>query len=174
MTWTCSRCGDVHQGAPFSWAWDAPIYWTWIPEEERAARGECHEDLCWLTDDGGDLAHFVRGTIEIPIVDAEDPEEDTFVFGVWASLSQASFERLLEVGDEGARDGESFFGWLSNRVHGYPDTLNLPTDVELREPGIRPLIVPHRGEHPLARDQDEGITLARAHELAAAHLHAAA
>ena len=173
MTWTCSRCGEVHEGTPFSWALESPIYWTWIPDDERPGRGECQEDLCWLTDDEGDLAHFVRGTIEIPIVDGSPPDEDTFVFGVWASLSRASFERLLELGDEPPREGESFFGWLSNRLPAYPDTLTLPTDVELREPGIRPLIVPHRGDHPLARDQHEGITLERAHELATASLHPA-
>ena len=39
------------------------------------------------------------------------------------------------------------------------------------EPGIRPLIVPQRGEHQLAKEQHAGMTLDRAHELAEAHLH---
>ena len=174
MPWTCSRCGAVHEGIPFSFAWGAPDHWAWVPESERAERGECHEDVCWIVDDAGDLAHFMRGTIEIPILDPEDPgdeDQSSFVFGVWASVSETSFERILELDEQPEREGEGFFGWLSNRIRGYDDTLNLPTDVWLREPGIRPLIVPQRGEHQLAKEQHAGMTLDRAHELAEAHLH---
>jgi len=174
VPWTCSRCGAVHEGIPFSFAWGAPDHWAWVPESERAERGECHDDVCWIVDDAGDLAHFMRGTIEIPILDPEDPgdeDQSSFVFGVWASVSEPSFERILELDEQPEREGEGFFGWLSNRIRGYDDTLNLPTDVWLREPGIRPLIVPQRGEHELAKEQHAGMTLDRARELAEAHLH---
>ncbi len=94
-----------------------------------------------------------------------------FVFGVWASLSRKSFERMLALDDRPEREGEGFFGWLSNRIKGYDDTLNLPTDVWLRGPGIRPLIVPQVGEHLLPQEQSDGMTLRRAQELAEEHLH---
>lgn len=171
MSWTCSTCGEVHQGTPLSFAWDAPEHWAWLSEEERADRGDCTADLCWMIDDAGTPARFVRGTIELPILDSADDEDSTLVFGVWASLSEASFDRYVALGDSQPPDGEAYFGWLCNQLPGYPDTLNVPTDVLPREPGIRPLIVPQRGDHPLQRDQHGGITMHRARELSLANLH---
>ena len=126
-----------------------------------------------MTDDAGDPARFVRGTIEIPIVDASDPAGDSFVIGVWASLSEASFDEVLEVQE---RDDDSeagpWFGWLSNRIPVYPDTLNLATTVHYR-PGLRPIIEIKPGEHPLAQDAS-GVTLAHARELGERWYHSSA
>ena len=115
---------------------------------------------------------FVRGTIEIPILDPADPAEPSFVIGVWTSLSEASFEEFVDVQerDDGS-DAGPWFGWLSNRIPVYPDTLNLPTNVNYR-PGLRPEITMKAGDHhPLARDAS-GITMARALELAERWIHA--
>lgn len=170
-TWTCSRCGEAHEGLPLSWAFDAPIHWHWLDEAERETRGFCNADFCSMTDDAGEPARFVRGTIEIPIVDASDPAEDSFVIGVWASLSEASFEEVLEIQerDDGSEAGP-WFGWLSNRIPVYPDTLNMPTRVHYR-PALRPIVEIKPGEHPLAQDAS-GITLAHAHELGERWYHA--
>jgi len=170
-TWTCSTCGEAHAGLPLSWAFDAPIYWHWLEEDERATRGFCNADFCFMTDDGGDPARFIRGTIEIPIVDATDADEDSFVIGAWASLSELSFDEVVEVQErDDANKAGPWFGWLSNRIPVYPDTLNLATQVQYR-PGLRPIIEIQPGDHPLARDV-AGITLARAHELAERWYHA--
>jgi hypothetical protein len=162
-SWTCSRCGEVHDGLPLSWAFDAPIYWQWLDEEERKTRGFCNSDFCVMTDDAGDTARFVRGTIEIPVVDA-DPAVESLVIGVWSSLSETSLTEVVEVQarDDGTEAGP-WFGWLSNRIPVYPDTLNLKTRVHYRQ-GLRPMIEVKPGEHPLAQDA-VGITLARAVDL---------
>ena len=155
-----------------SWAFDAPIYWDWLDDEEQEARGSCNEDFCAMRDDAGEMARFVRGTIEIPIVDAAEAEEASFVIGAWSSLSEVSFEQVLEVQerDEGKEVGP-WFGWLSNRIPVYPDTLNLETLVHYRE-GLRPVIEIKPGDHPLTRDA-AGIRLARALELAEQWYHLA-
>jgi hypothetical protein len=170
-TWSCSRCGAVHEGLPLSWAFDAPIYWQWLEPDERQTRGFCNADICVMTDDAGDPARFVRGTIDIPIVDATDPAEDNFVIGVWASLSEESFVEVVEIQDrdDGSEAGP-WFGWLSNRIRVYPDTLNLQTHVHYR-PGLRPVIEIRHGDHPLAQEAS-GITFARARELAERWYHA--
>ena len=171
-TWTCSRCGETHDGLPLSWAFAAPVHWQWLDEAERQARGFCDADFCVMTDDAGEAARFVRGTIEIPIVDASGSVEDAFVIGVWASLSEASFDEVVEIQkhDDNGEAGP-WFGWLSNRIPVYPDTLNLKTRVHHR-PGLRPLIEVEPGEHPLSRDA-RGITRARALELGGRWYHVA-
>jgi hypothetical protein len=169
--WTCSICGASHEGIPLSWGFDEPIYWEWLTDEERAA-GHCSADLCWFTDDDGDLARFVRGTIELPIRDPVDPDEDSFIIGVWASLSEANFNRYVNDPDAGPEEqGDAWFGWLSNRIPVYEDTLNLKTNISLRGKNLRPLIDVQPSDHLLSCDVHEGITLGRARELGERWLH---
>jgi hypothetical protein len=158
-----------HDELPLSFGFDAPALWNRLDPGERSDRGFCDGEICVMTDDAGDPAQFVRGVIEIPIVDAG---ELTFLIGVWSSLSQASYDALvaLREGVDGAPQGP-WFGWLSNRLPVYPDTLGLPADVTPREPDLRPLIRLQAGDHPLVRDQD-GITFMRAVELSESWLHA--
>ena len=163
----------MHEGLPLSWAFDAPIYWHWLTEEERETRGFCDGDFCFMTDDAGEPARFVRGTIEIPIVDATDPDEDCFVIGAWALLSAASFDAVVQIqeDDDGGEAGP-WFGWLSNRIPVYPDTLNLQTRMRYRS-GLRPAIEIKPSDHPLAHHAS-GITLHRARELAERWYHESA
>lgn len=98
--------------------------------------------------------------------------EDPFVWGVWGSLSEASFERALDLWDDDERAGEGFFSWLANDLPGYPSTLSLPCDMELRGSGVRPLLVVHPDSgHVLASAQAEGIDEHEALRLAAAAAH---
>ena len=53
----------------------------------------------------------------------------------------------------------------------YPETLNLPASVVTAELELRPNIVLHDGEHPLVREQREGITVERLLELVGPGLH---
>lgn len=153
-----------------SWPFAAPIYWHWLDDREREERGFCDPDFCVMIDDGGETARFVRGTIEIPIVDAEEFGEDRFVIGAWSSLSESSFDAVVGVQErDDGRDAGTWFGWFSNRISVYPDTLNLETLVRYRE-GLRPLIEVQPGDHPLARDA-AGITLSRAVDLAEQWYH---
>ena len=64
---------------------EAPLFYYLIPEHERAARCELSSDVCVV--DG--KYFFVRGCIEIPVHGADEP----FVWGVWVSLSEASFSQ---------------------------------------------------------------------------------
>jgi hypothetical protein len=167
--WTCVVCGTVHEGLPLDWGFDQP--WYWNPERDEA-EGFLNSDLCFIksSPEGGD--RFVRGLIEIPILDGTTDEEEYFGLGVWVSLSERNFRWYVENFEAGAEDqGEPWFGWLSNKVPVYPDTLSLKTDVHLRGEGLRPAIVVQPTDHPLAVDQHGGITLTRARELAAEWMH---
>jgi len=82
---------------------------------------------------------------------------------------------VLELWDDPARTQEpAYFGWLSNSLPGYPETLNLPCDVVTAEFDLRPNIVLRDGDHPLIDEQREGITVDRLLDLIGPRLHAIA
>jgi hypothetical protein len=58
---------------------EAPLYYYFIPEAERSARCKLTTNTCIV--DGEHF--FVRGSLEIPVHDADEP----FIWGVWVSLS---------------------------------------------------------------------------------------
>ena len=125
-------------------------------------------DLCVWTDPDGQRNYFIRGVLEIPVLETGD----CFAFGVWSSLSAESFDRVFELWDDPRRTDEpAYFGWLSNSLPGYPETLNLPVDVITAALELRPTIVLHEGDHPLIREQREGITMERVREIAELGFH---
>lgn len=160
IRYTCSCCGEIHEGLP-DIAYDAPLY-----AQSRKGSEGCRltSDFCVL--DGVDF--FVRGLLLLPL----QGRPESFGWGVWSSLSEASFQRCQEVwalDDPG--DAGPFFGWFSNRLPFYPDTLSLKVTVTLQKGGKRPLFELEPTEHPLSLDQREGISLERAIAFAEAVVH---
>lgn len=166
MGWTCSRCGAEHEGVPLDWAFDRPAYW-----DGGSGPGDwLSDDLCVWTDDVGERNYFIRGLVEIPIRETRE----RLAYGAWSSLSKKSFDRVRDVWDDPARTEEPpYFGWLSNSIAGYPETLSLPLDVLTDKLEQRPIFVLHEGDHPLIREQREGISRERVLEIAELHVHAA-
>jgi hypothetical protein len=126
-----------------------------VPPDDRAARVDLTEDGCVIDE----REFYVKGRLEIPVHGTEQP----FTWGVWLSLSEASFERYTALfHDEHRQPGESFFGWLSNTLPGYPETQLLKTRVHVREYPNRPWVELEPTDHPLAVDQRQGISRERA------------
>jgi hypothetical protein len=167
-TWTCSTCGAVHEGTPLEWGFQRPDYWN---QDRDETEGFLSSDLCTIPTGPDEFDYFVRGVIEIPISDGGD-EADRFGIGAWVSLSERNFKRYVDHWEAGEHEqGEPWFGWLSNSVPGYPETLSLKTNVYLRGERLRPRIELQPSDHPLAVDAHQGITLARAYELAGRWQH---
>ena len=155
MSYQCSTCGEIHEGLPDIGA-DKPDMWWAIPEEERDQRINLTSDTCIIDDQ----SYFIRGVIEIPILNSAD----SFGFGVWVSQKKENFFTYLEKYDS-AEIGP-FFGWLCTRLGCYEqDTISLKTMAHFQGSGQRPRIVLEPTEHPLAVDQHQGITLNRAWEI---------
>jgi hypothetical protein len=75
-------------------------------------------------------------------------------------LSKQNFLRYRGFLAQDPPEGEGpYFGWFSNRLPGYPDTLNLKTHLMLQRGGMRPLVQLEPTDHPLAVHQREGINL---------------
>jgi hypothetical protein len=158
--WTCRCCGRQFNSLPLDFACEAPDHWLQIPEPERQYRGRLGSDVCIIDKD-----IFVRGCLEIPIID----HDDIFIWGVWTSVSKESYARILELWAAATIQNEPpKFGWLCNNISLYPPTFNLKTHLHLRSGGSRPLIELEPTDHPLAIEQRGGITLRRIEEIAAA------
>ena len=161
--YTCSCCGESHEGLS-DLAFDAPFHYHALSDEDRR-QADLTSDLCIIEDD-----RFVRGRLVIPVHGREEP----FTYGVWVSLSQDHFRRYVELFDATDRiPPEPWFGWLCNEIPGYPDTLNLQTDVLLQSHPKRPLIEIQAVDHPLAVNQRSGISLARLQAILEANAHSA-
>lgn len=129
-----------------------------VPPEETEDRVAENEDQCIVDDEH----YFVRGHIELPLLDSKD----TFIWSVWVSLSEESFEHMSEFWEsEGRENCEPYFGWLSTSLPCYPDTLHLKTSVQSQAVGHVPLISLEPSEHPLSVEQQSGITMERVHEI---------
>ncbi len=159
----CVRCGQIHRGMPAFGA-DHPLSYFAVPENERAHRRVAGSDDCII--DG--KWYFVRGCLEIPVHGAEE----SFEWGVWVSLSEASYRQWRDCFGQSKRSHIGpFFGWLNTWLKPYPDTVNLKTMAHLRDNGIRPRIELEPTEHPLAVEQREGISPERLAEIYALMMH---
>ncbi|WP_160154176.1 DUF2199 domain-containing protein [Microbulbifer sp. ALW1] len=129
-----------------------------VPENEYEGRVEENSDQCIV--DGKHF--FVRGHIELPVIDTGE----VFIWSVWVSLSEQSFDQMSENWDsEGRENSEPFFGWLMTNLPCYPETLHLKADVQTQPVGVVPLVILQSSDHPLAQEQHNGITMDRVHEI---------
>ena len=165
LSFRCAICGQTHSGI-FDLACDGPDAYLNSSEEEQEREFDKSDDLCiW------DSEHFfVRCVLPIPVRGLDR----YFGYGVWSSLSKEKFELYREHWDHPASDGVGpWFGWFSNRLKAYPETLNLKCRVHPQDGGQRPLLELQPGDHPLTLDQRQGITVERLLENYAANGHAA-
>jgi hypothetical protein len=151
VRYTCATCGDEHEGLP-DLAFESPYHYGTLPEAERRTRAELTSDTCVI--DNEDF--FVRVCLPIPIRGTAAE----FVWGVWVSLSETNFRRYMDLYGSEPPEGEGpYFGWLCNRLPGYPETLSLKTNVYLQKKGERPRIALEPTDHPLALHHRDGIAL---------------
>jgi hypothetical protein len=81
------------------------------------------------------------------------------------SLAQQLRARVRPLGDRSRESEEPYFGWLSTAIPGYERTVGLKVNVLTQPLGTRPHIRLLAQEHPLYRDQIEGISWERACDL---------
>ena len=137
-------------------AFAAPGYW----QDDFAGRPGymLDSDFCVINNE----AYFARTVLRIPIINSKE----SFEWGVWVSLSEQSFKRYQKVyGTKAELDEKPYFGWLSNQLQGYPDCLEIKTQVHLQGGSMRPLLeLDHANPHPLCQEQHDGISLEKAHQ----------
>jgi hypothetical protein len=145
----------------------------YCPREVEVRENDCPQeetpvlttDFCCLEGE----SFFVRGLLELPIVDAPGR---SFGIGLWSSLSRASFDAYLDTfnDDQGGQAGP-WFGWISNQIPGFPDMKGLSCQVQPQNQRLRPKLLLEPTEHPLAVAQREGVTLDCVFDILAANGH---
>jgi hypothetical protein len=167
--WLCPSCGEKHAGL-FDLACAAPDLWQGGEERQpnseiRSSNNILTEDFCILEGEH----FFVRCVLNLPIIGHPDNE---FGYGIWSTLSKKNFDLYLDTFDGGEQGHLGpWFGWFSNRLKGYPDTLNLKCQVRPNNGRQRPEVELEPIDHPLAVEQREGITFDRLLEIYALNGH---
>ena len=163
-SYICTTCGNKHDELPLCFGSSAPALWYSIPEEERATRAELTSDQCVIDDQH----FFVLGRILIPVNDGLGP----FIWMAWVSLSKTNFLRSSELWETPGRESEpSYFGWLQSSLPYEQTTISLKTHLQTMPVGERPSIWLEETDHQLAREQHNGISMARVQQIAEAALH---
>jgi hypothetical protein len=165
----CTSCGQVHQGL-FDVAYAAPFYWEGDPTPAEPKdiwdfSNFLTSDFCVIRGEN----FFIRCILELPL---RGMIGDRFGYGVWASLSKANFKIYFESfsSDEQGSLGP-WFGWFSNKIDGYPDTLQLECQMKPQHGNSRPLIELAVSDHPLAVAQHQGLTMDELFEIYAGRGH---
>ncbi|MGR9073985.1 MAG: DUF2199 domain-containing protein [Gammaproteobacteria bacterium] len=163
FSFKCACCGRIHEGSP-SFGFAAPDPYLEQPQKTQR-EGHLGTDLCHY-DDADGRHYFIRAVLEVPIHGVAEP----FLWGVWVSLSEASYRRYVETYDD-PDPGDRFFGWLCNYLPYYPNTYALKTQVRPGAKGERPNLELQDNGHPLETDFVNGISADKAREIAVRCLH---
>lgn len=164
FAFTCSRCREVHEGSP-SFGYLAPYQYDELTEAEKKAIASLSDDFC-VIQRPKQTDRFIRTILEIPIHGTQEP----FLWGVWVSLSETSFEQYRENFDSNTYQ-DRYFGWFCNRLPYYSDSLNLKTQVIAQPGGQRPRLQLEPSDHDLTIDHQRGISWEKAVEIAQVLMH---
>lgn len=164
----CPACGEKHDGL-FDLVCDKPDAWTGsavatAPAAGGSAIGDLlSDDVCVIGDN-----YYLRADLDLPVTGAPGK---VLTLGLWATVSPTDFDRYVARLDAGPRlHIPPFFGWLANRVAGYPDTLNVACRLSPRL-GQAVAVTMLESGHPLTVEQRGGITFSRILDLYALNGH---
>lgn len=161
----CATCKQFHSGLPISYGADIPDSYACLNESDRASRAQISSDQCVIDNE----FFFLRGLVELPIIGFED----VFLWGVWATVKKETFAEVSNYWETPGRENliGPYKGRLNNSLKEYPETLNLKCSIHIRPVGQRPVFCIDEPDHPLAREQREGISLDRIQEIASRLMH---
>ena len=156
----CPDCHQLHTGiAPVLGA-SAPDDWLAVSRGERM-ESELTPDICILTDDGR-TRHFLRGHLQMPVLDGPPP---VFVWSVWVELDHHSMEQVARWWTNPNRAAiPPIEGRLANELPYEKATRGLGITVHTRDPGQAPLLIVSE-DHALATEQRQGVSVHRIAEL---------
>lgn len=158
-SWTCGRCGTVHEGSMESYSFRAPWAARGVPVEQVPERLKLIDEFAVI-----DKSPFVQGCIAIPVIGRDMP----FYWCVWASFSCQDFARasyIRSIPDEYRRAEPDYSGTLATEIEIYPNTLGLKLQIETRPFGQKHFFRLSAAEHPLVAEQRDGISIQRLQEI---------
>jgi len=158
-TYTCSHCGQEHEGLPTDWGFKLPDEVHKLTYLERYARVRHCSDLCTLDES----RWFIRALLPIPLTD--DPGE-VFNWGVWVEVDKGTHDLYVKSWDEDISDRPRAHGKVANDIDVYGGTIGLSVEIEFRPGTDRPLVwCPAETVHAVALEQRGGISQRRHHDI---------
>ncbi len=157
-SYICHCCGKEHSGIPFSFAADYPDPYANLGRDQRELRAVIGSDQCIIDQE----KFFIRGCLEIPVRETDQ----VFLWGLWATVWEKDFDEIAANWTTVGRENRigPYRGRLANSLALYPDTFNLQITVRVKPINERPVFLVDERSHPLAVEQQEGITLEKARE----------
>ncbi len=157
----CDVCQQVHRDLSRVLGTSAPDDWLAVTPGERL-EAELTPDVCILPCKGS-TRHFIRGHIQLPIV---EPEPDVFVWSVWVEVDENSMSTIAETWSDPNRAAIApLSGRLATELPYEQATRGLQITIYTRDPGMTPLLmISSSSRHQLAAEQRDGIGLHRVAE----------
>jgi hypothetical protein len=160
----CTVCGERHDVLPLEYSVNAPQAVAAIPPDEIQQRIVITPDQCVVDNS----SFYLRGRILIPVPEVKA----SFIWGVWAEIGPKNFLRANELWHAEGREQEPPFpGWLNNDLFLFGNTINLELNVHTQPVGQRPQFTVSDPNHPLARQQREGLTIEEIQDIAEMIFH---
>jgi hypothetical protein len=157
----CTHCGRDLAEHEMDIGFQLPDVVWGLPEAERAARTKYSADLCVLDE----TRHFLRGVVYLPVRGLRD----RFGLGLWAEVTKAVFDRYLDIYDTDATHEPDAYGVLANAPASYESMLGHGVTIHFGLKTQRPTFALNPSDHLLCREQREGISDARLHELVSSY-----
>ena len=154
--WKCACCGKQMTGLPMNMSFGPPVDWDRVDSGELKVL-QLDEDFCKIQNPDGQIDHFIRCLMPLPVPQLHDE----FGFGVWMSVSAQSCD-VYEAGfDSGHYAKPGCFGYLMHQIAEYPGSFLLHADVEFWPGNERPRVFLHDADHPLVNAQENGVDAAQ-------------
>ncbi|GJM07954.1 MAG: hypothetical protein DHS20C11_02300 [Lysobacteraceae bacterium] len=155
----CEVCGKMHEGLLQDKGFRLPDDAFYLDYLDSYTRVRSNSDFCTLDES----RHFLRCVLNVPL---SYKSKEHFGWGFWVEVDQQGLDLALSKWDGGADETERFMGKLANDIPGYEPLAGEPVWVKLYDDN-RPLLqFPKDASHQLAKEQREGISLRRHHEIA--------
>ncbi len=159
IRYRCPSCARKHDGLP-ALAYGRPDAIFNLGTDEQKARAVTASDLCILDDE----RYFVRCVLQIGVAGSES----SFEYGPWVEVDVRTFSRYAIHCNTGQDPGWKVAdGRLANAFPANTEgTLGVACRIRLsEEPRQRPTVEITDKQHPLFREQRDGISMARAIEI---------
>jgi hypothetical protein len=166
----CATCGEEKDLLSMEPSYGRPDAYYDVAEEQREYLTNFSQDDGRIRNaDDSERRHFLRVLLSVPI----RGEKKDCAWGVWVEVSAADWERAYDLWDDPNQAKEPpFAATLANALRGYEGTLGLRGRVRLTGPKTAPLFeLDSDADHPLAREQRQGVYAERVAEWVSAHHH---
>lgn len=152
----CTCCGKDIGEFTLDIGYKLPDIVFSIPKNNRKNKATFTSDLCQYNN-----KNYIRGIAFIPINEADT----YFAWGIWVEVNEKTFNKYIEIYDKDGSNEPAEECFIANTPVSYQSTENLKAKIHFGPPRERPNIIFETSSHLLSKEQNQGITVERVHEI---------